>query len=179
MKKLIKLNQAIIIASILFLNAFGAEAPDADDPKSPYVPCAEVQVPERHRLIYRTYAIGVQIYRWNGTNWAFVAPEANLYADPGFRGQVGTHYAGPTWESNSGSFVVARRVDGCTVDPSAVQWLLLEAVSTSGSGIFGKVSFVQRVNTVGGIAPAAAGLTVGDEARMPYTTEYYFYRAER
>jgi hypothetical protein len=40
------------------------------------------------------------------------------------------------------------------------------------------VTFIQRVNTIGGTAPAEAGLFVGDEARVPYTAEYYFYRAE-
>jgi hypothetical protein len=39
------------------------------------------------------------------------------------------------------------------------------------------VTFIQRVNTIGGTAPAEAGAFVGDEARVPYTTEYYFYRA--
>ena len=39
------------------------------------------------------------------------------------------------------------------------------------------VTFIQRVNTIGGTAPVEAGGFVGDEARVPYTTEYYFYRA--
>lgn len=179
MKNTIKLNSALLAIAILFTGVLDAQTTGDDELKGPHVQCPQVTVPDGHRLHFRTYAIGVQVYRWNGTNWAFVAPVANLYADPGFRGQVGTHYAGPTWESNSGSFVVARRVDGCTVDPSAVQWLLLEAVSTSGFGIFGKTSYIQRVNTAGGVPPAAAGLNVGDEARVPYTTEYYFYRAAR
>ena len=104
---------------------------------------------------------------------------ANLYADSGFRGQVGTHYAGPTWESNSGSKVVARRVvnTGCTPDAKAIAWLLLETVTADGPGIFGDVTFIQRVNTTGGVAPAAPGTFVGEEARVPYTAEYFFYRA--
>ena len=39
------------------------------------------------------------------------------------------------------------------------------------------MTFIQRVNTTGGIAPAAPGTTVGEEARVPYTAEYFFYRA--
>lgn len=39
------------------------------------------------------------------------------------------------------------------------------------------MNHVQRVNTLGGTAPAGAGSFVGDEARVPYTAEYYFYRA--
>jgi len=39
------------------------------------------------------------------------------------------------------------------------------------------VAYIQRVNTVGGNAPSYAGSTVGEEARVPYTTRYLFYRA--
>ena len=53
------------------------------------------------------------------------------------------------------------------------------ATSTSGHGRFERVTYIQRVNTIGGTAPADAGLIVGDEARVPYTAEYYFYRASK
>lgn len=151
-----------------------------DELRAPELPpaCSELNVPAGNRLAFRTYAVGVQIYRWNGTSWTFVAPEANLYASRNFRGQVGTHYAGPTWESNSGSNVVARRVTGCSVDSTAIDWLLLEAVTSEGPGIFNRTTFIQRVNTVAGRAPGTPGAFIGAEARVPYTTEYYFYRAE-
>ena len=138
--------------------------------------CAKIAAPEGNRVVFHVYAVGVQIYSWDGTAWAFVAPEATLYADAGLHGQVGTHYAGPTWESNSGSKVVETRVDGCTPDPTAIQWLLLRTVSQEGSGIFSDVTYVQRVNTVGGLAPAAPGTLVGEEREVPYTAEYIFYR---
>jgi hypothetical protein len=54
---------------------------------------------------------------------------------------------------------------------------MLGAVSSEGPGIFHRVTFVQRVNTAGGKAPTVPGGTVGEEARVPYTTEYFFYRA--
>ena len=57
-----------------------------------------------------------------------------------------------------------------------IPWLLLFAKTSDGPGIFADVSYVQRVNTAGGNAPSTAGLNVGDEARVPYTAEYYFYR---
>ncbi len=123
------------------------------------------------------YAEGVQIYRWNGTSWIFVAPEALLFADADGNGVVGIHYGGPTWESNSGSKVVGMVLERCTPDPDAIPWLLLKAVSNEGPGPFQRVTFIQRVNTVGGLAPTDAGDFVGEEARVPYTTEYYFYRA--
>jgi hypothetical protein len=175
-----------VIARLFVLLAFAMLAPAAlaqEESRTPDLPtplCDSIRVEAGHELAFHTYAVGVQVYKWNGTAWVFVEPVANLYADKGFRGQVGTHYAGPTWESNSGSKVVARRVQntGCTPDANAIPWLKLEKVSTDGSGIFDGVTFIQRVNTTGGIAPAAPGTFVGQVAEIPYTAEYFFYRAQ-
>lgn len=138
--------------------------------------CGDLEPPAGSTKIFHVYAKGVQIYRWNGTSWAPVGPSAELFADPNFKGLVGIHYGGPTWESLSGSKVVGAVAKRCTADPTAVQWLLLNAVSAEGSGVFRHVKYIQRVNTVGGIAPTSPG-TTGEEARVPYTTEYFFYRA--
>jgi hypothetical protein len=70
------------------------------------------------------------------------------------------------------------RVEGCQPEPTAIAWLRLKAVSTDGPGIFSNVTFIQRVNTEGGTTPAAPGSSIGEEKRVPYTAEYYFYRAE-
>ena len=153
-----------------------------DDNRAPDLPpnlCESLQVAAGNEVAFHVYASGVQVYKWNGTAWAFVEPVASLFADRNYHGQVGTHYAGPTWESNSGSKIVGRRVPGtgCTPNANAIPWLLLEAVTTEGPGIFNGVTFVQRVNTTGGAAPASPGSFVGEEARVPYTAEYYFYRA--
>ncbi len=89
--------------------AFGADSAARRDGniKSPDLPpdCYSLQVEPGNKISFHAYAIGVQIYRWNGSNWDFVAPEANLYADARYHGKIGTHFAGPTWESNSGSAV--------------------------------------------------------------------------
>ncbi len=142
--------------------------------------CVSIEVPAGTKLAFHAYARGVQIYRWNGNTWDFVAPVATLFAEANYFGEVGSHYVGPTWESKSGSKVVGKRVTGtgCTPDPSAIAWLKLEKVSTSGPGIFSPVTYIQRVNTTGGLAPAAAGSTVGEVEEVPYTAEYYFYRAQ-
>ena len=136
----------------------------------------KLQVPEGNNVAYVTYAEGVQIYRWNGAAWGFVAPEAVLYDADG--AEVGTHYAGPTWESDSGSKVVGRVLERATPDPTAIPWLKLEAASSDGPGVFHRVTFIQRLYTVGGLAPSNAGDAVGEEARVPYSTWYVFYRAE-
>lgn len=69
--------------------------------------CPQLEVPEGSKLAFHAYAAGVQIYRWNGAGWDFVAPSAVLYADADGQGVVGVHYGGPTWEGASGSRVSA------------------------------------------------------------------------
>ena len=155
--------------------------PEAEhrSPELPSLACDSLNVPDGYRVSLHAYALGVQIYQWDGARWVFVAPAAELYADPCYEGPIGTHYAGPTWEANDGSRVVGTRLAGCTPNRGAIPWLKLGAVSNAGHGRFAQVTFIQRVNTVGGTAPAEAGLFVGDEARVPYTAEYYFYRASQ
>jgi hypothetical protein len=147
-------------------------APDLGD-------CQNLQVQAGHKVFFHAYAKGVQIYRWNGTSWTFVAPEAGLFADPEYHGAIGSHYAGPTWESASGSKVVGTVLERCTPNPAAIDWLLLKAASNKGPGLFHRVTYIQRVNTVGGKAPTQAGDSAGEVARVPYTAEYFFYRASR
>ena len=178
-----RITRAVALA-VLFTVAGLAQARAAraadNDNRAPELPagiCDSLQVPAGNEVAFHTYASGVQVYKWSGTAWVFVEPVANLFASRNYHGQVGTHYAGPTWESNSGSRVVARRLTGCTPSASAIPWLKLETVSTEGPGIFDGVTFVHRVNTTGGNAPASPGSFVGEEARVPYTAEYYFYRA--
>src|SRR5215216_6596767 len=138
MRKFI-LSHTLIVAVVLIGAAhvvFGAARLVDDGPELPPA-CSELQVEAGNQLAFHAYAIGVQIYRWNGTTWDLRAPDANLYADPNYRGQVGIHYAGPKWESNSGSIVKASRLNGCDVDPAnSIQWLLLRKDYTEGDGIF-------------------------------------------
>jgi hypothetical protein len=155
-----------------------------DNKNGPELPpqCGSIRVDEGHKLAFHVYARGVQIYKWNATNatWDFDAPRASLFAEANYFGEVGDHYRGPTWESKSGSIVRARRVlnTGCLPNSSAIEWLLLESTFTSGPGIFSGVTYIQRTNTTGGLRPTAPGSTEGEIREVPYTAEYYFYRAE-
>jgi len=155
-----------------------------DNSNGPVLPeqCSSIQVDAANKLVFHVYARGVQIYRWNAltAKWDFVAPVASLFAEENYHGEVGSHYVGPTWESKSGSKVVGRRVlgTGCTPDLTAIPWLLLEKVTSQGPGIFGSVTFIQRVNTTGGNAPSEPGAVDGEVKEVAYTAEYYFYRAE-
>jgi uncharacterized protein DUF3455 len=138
--------------------------------------CDRLKPPTGSKLAFHVYARGVQIYRWSGSAWTLYGPDATLSSDAGGNSIVGTHYVGPTWETNSGGKVVGSVIDRCTADPNAVQWLSLAAVS-EGPGVLSRVTFIQRVNTVGGKAPSTAGAVVGEETRIPYSAEYFFYRA--
>jgi hypothetical protein len=91
----------------------GTRFPDLGD-------CEELQVPAGNKVAFQAHGVGAQIYRWNGTSWVFVAPEAVLFEG---RGVVAIHFADPTWQSNSGSEVVGAVIDHCTPDPDAIPWL--------------------------------------------------------
>jgi hypothetical protein len=135
----------------------------------------QLLVPAGNKVAFAAYGVGVQIYRWDGTRWAFVAPEAVLFHGDGV---VAIHFAGPTWASDSGSEVVGAVIDHCTPDPDSIPWLLLEAVSSERPGIFHGVSYIQRLNTASGVAPAEPGDFIGEVARVPYAADYVFYREQ-
>ncbi|MBI3850926.1 MAG: DUF3455 domain-containing protein [Verrucomicrobia bacterium] len=152
-----------------------------NDNRAPEVPVS-LQVPDGNKVSFHAYAVGVQIYVATASPtdptkfvWTFQAPEAVLFDADG--NVVGLHYSGPTWESQSGSKVVGARLASTTVDASAIPWLLLQAKSTEGPGILEHTTYIQRVNTTGGLAPTAAPTAPDQEARAPYTAEYFFYRA--
>lgn len=130
-------------------------------------------------------AVGVQVYMCTPTatnatpSWVLVNPQANLMTDCGEL--VGTHFIGPTWQGNDGSSVVGAKAAGATVDATAIPWLLLNATSHSTeSGIFDDVTAIQRVATVGGLAPTTGcdATTVGTINQAPYSAEYVFYKTK-
>jgi uncharacterized protein DUF3455 len=133
-------------------------------------------------LAFVTAASGVQEYTCNGTAWVFVAPDAQLYPEHacGDAEAVGHHYAGPTWEwYEDGSTVVAAKKAAATVDATAIPWLLLTATSHGpNDGRMADITSVQRLETVGGNAPATGcdADHVGASANVPYTAHYFFYR---
>jgi hypothetical protein len=67
------------------------------------------------------------------------------------------------------------------VDPTAIPWLLLGAVSHAGEGRMTKVTFVQRVNTVGGLAPTSAcdATHDGETKSVQYSATYRFFEANK
>jgi Protein of unknown function (DUF3455) len=118
---------------------------------------------------------GDQVYNCDGVNWSFSRPDAKLFDESGK--QIGSHFAGPTWELNDGSRVIGKVVASAAPDPDSIPWLLLEARDHQGDGLMARVISIQRLSTSGGKAPAS-GCDIqhnGQEIRSHYTAIYVFY----
>jgi hypothetical protein len=154
---------------------------DLQSHKLPTLPDPSLAVPAGNKVAFALDGVGVQIYTCQatatGTAWTFTAPEATLFEGCGK--VAGKHFAGPTWQANDGSTVVGAKIAAFTVDPSSIPWLLLQAASHTGDGRMSDVTYVQRLETTGGIAPTTGcdAEHVGDVARIDYTAKYFFYES--
>ena len=165
--------RTLIGLALVAASPASALAGPGNDNRAPEVP-ADIAVSAGNKVHFHGFGVGVQIYTWDGVSWGRAVPEATLFDG---NGVVAIHFAGPTWESNSGSKVVGAVVQPTvTVDTNAIPWLRLQAVNPTGPGIFADTTFIQRVNTVGGKAPSVNGAFVGQVARVPYAADYLFYR---
>ncbi len=177
----------------------------------PPLPDGMAPVPAGNKLFLGTHAVGTQNYvcQPSGAGVAYVlfTPQATLFGEDG--GQIITHFNSPnpdepntdpkvvapegtiraTWQyqgHEQGLGQGAPTPNGAvTVDKDAIAWLLLDAVGhqngPTGGDKLRKTTFVQRLNTTGGLAPktGCSSLTdVGNKAFVPYTADYFFYKAK-
>ncbi|HVF63938.1 MAG TPA: DUF3455 domain-containing protein [Casimicrobiaceae bacterium] len=108
--------------------------------------------------------------------WVFVGPDAKL-TDAQSKAAMGKYYAGPTWESTDGSKITGKQV---AVAPAAAGNIPFQLVKTEGgSGAMKDVTYIQRINTQGGVAPsdACAAANKGAKKTVPYSADYVFYKA--
>lgn len=143
-----------------------------------------LRVPADECLKLELAAAGVQIYTCTavqspmGTTYSFVlkAPEADLYDDGG--NYAANHFLGPKWQYVDGSKLGAVAEANSPHAPN-IPWLLLRVVSWDGHGVFDDVTHIQRLNTVGGTAPATGcdSTHVGAEVRINYEAKYLFYHS--
>jgi hypothetical protein len=169
---------------------------------APRVP-ANIQVPAGNRLFLVGHALGTQNYIClpSGTSfmWTLFGPQATLFDDD--RRQLITHFASinpddglsrPTWQhSRDTSSVWAQAIATSTdtaayVAPGAVPWLLLQWVGRQdgprGGDTLSATTYIQRLNTVGGVAPATGcvgAADVGKRSLVSYEADYFFYQARR
>lgn len=143
-----------------------------------------------------------------GVRFVLFTPQATLFDDEGE--QLATHYFSPnpsemntdpkvisdhtiraTWQDSRDSSTVWGKVnpgnsstDSNYVEPGAIPWLLVTIAGhqdgpTGGDRLSG-TTFIQRLNTHGGVAPSTGCTALGDlgnTAFVPYTTDYYFYKS--
>jgi len=171
------------LAAIALLVGLAGSASAQGTPTTAEDVPANLAPPPGAVLLFELGARGVQIYACQAKPddatafvWTFQAPEAELLNR---RGEVvGHHFAGPTWQGLDGSAVVGTVLERAdSPDPGAIPWLLLEAKEHAGSGAFSTITYVQRLDTVGGTAPAAGcdADHAGEEVRQPYEATYAFF----
>jgi len=182
-----KTKLIVIGASVLALcglvAATGSARPAAQtapgdqlDPRT-YAPDSE--------LFLVAHATGVQKYacQANGA-WLFTDPEATLYKTDGIPKPIGAHFLNfatgrPVWQLQDGSSVEAARAASASGGTGNIPWLLLRAVATTagsdGDRLTG-TTWVQRLNTSGGVAPAATCAS-GDVMAVSYSADYFFWKA--
>jgi len=170
---LLRLSAALVLVAC----ASAQPAPPASLPEN-------LRVPEGQPLLLRAAARGAQIYTCKAKEadpaafeWVLKAPEAELFDQKGAK--IGRHYAGPTWETADGSRVAGEVMQRSPVQ-GAIPWLLLRAKSSEGAGVLASAKYIQRVDTIGGVAPSAGcdAAHAGAEARVDYSANYDFYGAK-
>lgn len=141
---------------------------------------AELVPPADQKLFLLVHGKGDQIYTCKGDAgnfaWALKAPEAQLFDnnDKPF----GKHFAGPSWEANDGSRVTGKAVANAPAPAAdSIPWLLINVVSHEGTGVLSTATYIQRLNTKGGKAPATGcdASHASQETRAAYTADYLFY----
>ena len=179
------MKHPITAASLVSLTALAALVSGCAtmDMPAPIVPAA-IAVPAGNKVAMRavgagdlTYECKVKATDANAFEWVFTGPNAVL-SDMNQK-SIGKYYGGPTWESMDGSKVTGKQL---AVSPSAagnIPMQLVQANPAMGSGAMTGITYIQRVNTVGGVAPALPcdATKVGSKELVKYQADYVFYKA--
>ena len=181
MQQLRLLSAVLVAAGLAACSGMGAR-PMAHSQAS--LPEA-VRVPAGHQVAMETVGAGDITYECRAKagmpgqhEWVFIGPDARLMDRTGR--QVGRYYGPPaTWESMDGSKITATQVAVAPNGAGNIPHQLVKANPAMGAGAMQGVSYVQRVATQGGVAPAmacdAAGL--GQKQVVKYQADYIFYKA--
>ena len=146
---------------------------------------AAVQVPAGNKVAMESVGVGDITYQCNPKKdmagqfeWVFVGPDAKLNDRSGK--QVGKYYGPPaTWESMDDSKITGMQVAVAPNNAGNIPLQLVKANPAMGSGAMTGVTYIQRVATAGGVAPAMtcdAG-NAGSKQIVRYQADYIFYKA--
>lgn len=146
---------------------------------------AAVQVPAGHKVAMETVGVGQITYECRAKKdmagqheWVFVGPDAKLQTRSG--SVIGRYWGPPaTWENNDGSKVTATQVAVAPAGTGDIPLQLVKANPATGMGAMQGVSYIQRVNTRGGVAPAMAcnAGNLGSKQIVQYQADYIFWKA--
>ncbi|RRR76794.1 DUF3455 domain-containing protein [Streptomyces sp. RP5T] len=161
------------LAATAFLGTTDGNAATADAAPNPVKAPAAIQVPDGNKLTGVYPARGVQTYTCTDGAWKLLEPAATLSDRRGRT--VALHSRGPVWVSTVDGSAVNATAIANSPKTGTIPELLLQATATRGTGVFGGVSYIQRVNTTGGVAPATA-CTGTDQVSVAYTATYAFYK---
>ncbi len=143
-----------------------------------------VRAPAGAQMVMKAVGVGELAYECRAKagdatafEWAFVGPTAKLM-DPASSKEVGKYYAGPTWESTDGSKVTGKQVAIAPAATGNIPLQLVKAEPAMGNGAMTGITYIQRVNTKGGVAPpdSCSASAVGTKKMVPYQADYVFYK---
>jgi hypothetical protein len=183
---------ATVTASLLFASSASAAAPDpttaAAAGRIGVTPNhgldAKIQVDEsQNKIVASLVGVGKQIYdcKADNTGYAFREPAAGLFTSRGIPAAI--HGKGPFWTNFDGSHVDGALVQSVLPPVLADQtkniaWLLLKGsqpqTPNATTGVFSNVSFIQRIDTRGGLAPTTP-CTAPRTVAVDYTANYVFW----
>jgi hypothetical protein len=143
-----------------------------------------LRVPPGHEL--RLWSVGRGEVRYacrrqagagGGYAWEPGASTARLY--DAYLREIGWSYGGPTWKSVDGSSVTGHALAMAPAGDGHLPLQLLRALDASGQGTMRGVSYIQRLNTRGGVAPRVGcdARREGRERVVGYEADYVFYGA--
>lgn len=172
-------TSALPVAIAVLSMSVGIHAASMAPPEVP----AAVSVPAGHNAAMTLKGVGLLTYECRATagaagayEWVFAGPDAALQDMRGTK--VGRYYGGPTWEHNDGSRVTGKQLAVAPGGAGAIPLQLVQASPAMGTGAFTGVSYIQRVNTDGGVAPSVAcdSSTAGARQTVSYSADYVFYK---
>ena len=144
-----------------------------------------VKVPAGNRVAMETIGAGDITYECRAKKdmadqfeWVFVGPDAALTDRTGKR--IGRYFGPPaTWESMDGSKVTGAQLAVSPAGAANIPLQLVKANPAMGAGSMQGVTYIQRVATQGGVAPAAtcAATSMGQKQIVNYQADYIFWRA--